>query len=135
MRTILLNVLTAAALALAAPAISQDSPTGSDETVTVNFHDQPLASVLEMFSSNYGLNLVYGPDIEGKVTLNLFEAPVREALNKILAANGFQAVEEGGFVLVVPASSVSGQDEVVASPWEPRVLFLNHMRVSRRLEW
>ncbi len=130
MRTILLNVLTAAALALAAPAISQDSPTGSDETVTVNFHDQPLASVLEMFSSNYGLNLVYGPDIEGKVTLNLFEAPVREALNKILAANGFQAVEEGGFVLVVPASSVSGQDEVVASPWEPRVLFLNHMRAK-----
>lgn len=130
MRITFLNLTTALALALAAPVFSQESQAGQGETVTVNFHDQPLATVLEMFSTTYGMNLVYGPEIEGKVTLNLYEAPVREALNQILAANGFKAVEESGFVLVVPDSGSTDSQAVVASPWEPTILFLNHIRAK-----
>ncbi|MDP6851040.1 MAG: secretin and TonB N-terminal domain-containing protein, partial [Planctomycetota bacterium] len=130
MRITFLNLTTALALALAAPVFSQESQAGQGETVTVNFHDQPLATVLEMFSTTYGMNLVYGPEIEGKVTLNLYEAPVREALNQILAANGFKAVEESGFVLVVPDSGSTDSQAVVASPWEPTILFLNHVRAK-----
>ena len=117
----------------APPVLSQEeSLIPPDETMTVNFRDQDLASVLEMFSSNYGLNLVYGPEVNGSVSINLFDAPVREALQRILSANGFYAIEEDGFLLVKPAHATGDSGEVssVAIAFDPIILRLNHLRAS-----
>ena len=100
-----------------------------EETVTINLSNQDLAEVLEMFSANYGLNLVYGPNVQGTVSLNLKNAPVREALERILAANGFRAMVEGQFLTVVPLANEDGS-LIATTKYEPLVLRLNHLRAE-----
>jgi len=100
-----------------------------DETITVNFQDEDLGAVLEMFSTNYKLNLVYGPDVLGTVTMNFFDAPVEEALRQILAANNFAYETDGNFILVKalptkPSGSSKGTNFV------PSVFYLNHLRAQ-----
>jgi type IV pilus assembly protein PilQ len=101
----------------------------TDETITVNFQDEDLGAVLEMFSTNYKLNLVYGPDVLGTVTMNFFDAPVEEALRQILIANNFDFEVDGNFILVQalpskPAGGAKGSAHV------PSVFFLNHLRAQ-----
>lgn len=127
----------ALALALLRPAPAQEDQDlpfahlDPDARITVNFADEDLRSVLEMFSAQYGLNIVMGPEVGGKVTINLFEAPVRQALEKILAANGFAYTTEGNFILVreLPSGQVQGAGGG-PSPWRPTALFLNHVRAK-----
>ena len=135
-----LCLLTALALA-GSPAFAQEEQEAtplqtidSSERITINFKDQDLGTVLEMFSSNYGFNLVYGPNITGSVSLNLFNAPVDEALEQILAANGYGVVEEGSFMMVVPLDQAMGAMPGGLVPMAPSydavVYFLDHVRAK-----
>lgn len=100
-----------------------------DEAITVNFQDEDLGAVLEMFSTNYKLNLVYGPDVMGSVTMNFFDAPVEEALRQILAANNFVFETEGNFILVKALpSKVTGSSK--GTTLTPSVFYLNHLRAQ-----
>ena len=74
-----------------------------DEKITVNFQDEDLGAVLEMFRTAYKLNLVYGADVLGTVTMNFFDAPVEDALRQILLSNGFTYEVDGAFLLIKPA--------------------------------
>lgn len=116
----------------AAPAQERALPfrhLAADEAITVNFQDEDLGAVLEMFSTNYRLNLVYGPDVLGTVTMNFFDAPVEEALKQILAANGFEYKVDGNFILVQALpSKPSGSSR--GSAFAPSVFFLNHLRAQ-----
>jgi len=125
-------------LAVMAPAVrAQDDPgtpfrhLSEDETITANFIDEDLATVLDLFSSSYALNIVSGPNVGGKVTMNLYEAPVQLALEKILATNGYTYKVEGNFILVTDEQAGSATPlGGGASPFEPQVIFLNHMRAQ-----
>lgn len=99
-----------------------------EEKITVNFQDEDLGAVLEMFSTAYKLNLVYGADVLGTVTMNFFDAPVEEALRQILLANGFDYEVDGAFLLVKPAPQQSAGQRANAHP--PTVVFLNHLRAQ-----
>jgi type IV pilus assembly protein PilQ len=100
-----------------------------DESITVNFQDEDLGAVLEMFSTNYKLNLVYGPDVLGTVTMNFFDAPVEEALRQILAANNFTFETDGNFILVkaLPSKPSGGSK---GTNLVPSVFYLNHLRAQ-----
>lgn len=135
------TAVIAAAILLTGTAAAQDPSAGAqerplpfrhlatDEAITVNFQDEDLGAVLEMFSTNYRLNLVYGPDVLGTVTMNFFDAPVEEALKQILLANGFEYEVDGNFILVkaLPAKP-SGSSRGTAHA--PSVFFLNHLRAQ-----
>ena len=121
------------ALCVVAPAQEAETvqDTAQESTITVNFKNQDLAAVLEMFSTEYGMNLVYGPDLTGEVTMNLFDAPVNDALRRILSANGYAMVQEGGFLLIIEENAAQNEDGVTtASPFEPMVIHLNHVRAK-----
>jgi len=100
-----------------------------DQAITVNFQDEDLARVLEMFSTNYKLNLVYGPDVVGSVTMNLFDVPVAAALEKILATNGYQYEVDGNFIVVEPMPKVATAG-ANRSPYPPTPIYLNHLRAQ-----
>ncbi len=137
----LLTAAVAAAILQTGSAAAQDPAAGgqerplpfrhlaADESITVNFQDEDLGAVLEMFSTNYRLNLVYGPDVLGTVTMNFFDAPVEEALKQILGANGFEYEVDGNFILVKALpTKTSGASRGTAHP--PSVFFLNHLRAQ-----
>lgn len=100
-----------------------------DEAITVNFQDEDLGAVLEMFSTNYKLNLVYGPDVLGTVTMNFFDAPVAEALRQILAANNFTYETEGNFI-IVKALPTKPSGSAKGTSLTPSVFYLNHLRAQ-----
>ena len=99
-----------------------------DEKITVNFQNEDLGSVLEMFSATYKLNIVYGAAVLGTVTMNFFDAPVEDALRQILAANGFLYEIDGTFILVKPAPVQTSGTRANAHP--PSVIYLNHLRAQ-----
>lgn len=100
-----------------------------DAAITVNFQDEDLGEILELFSTNYELNLVYGPDVVGVVTMNFFNAPVREALQQLLGANGFTYETDGKFILVKPRPA--SNPGAAASKFLPTVIYLNHMQAGQ----
>lgn len=138
MRTIP-TILALTALLVAAPALpAQETGQGEEgiaaqDRITLNLKSQDLGDVLEMFSTAYGLNIVYGPEVAGSVTLNLHDVPARQALDQILLVNGFEVEEEDGLLRVVPLTAAAGEEApavVAASPWPPRVIYLNHVRTD-----
>lgn len=99
-----------------------------DEKITVNFQDEDLGAVLEMFSTAYKLNIVYGADVLGTVTMNFFDAPVQDALRQILLSSGFTYEVDGAFILIKPVPPQSGAGRANAYP--PTVMYLNHLRAQ-----
>jgi len=99
----------------------------ADDTITVNFQDEDLGEILELFSTNYELNLVYGSDVLGTVTMNFFNAPVQEALRQLLGANGFTYEVDGNFIVIKPKPA-NLPNNSAASKFLPTVIHLNHIR-------
>lgn len=95
-------------------------------TITVNFQNEDLGEILEMFSTNYQLNLVYGSDVSGTVTMNFFNAPVEEALAQLLRANNLTYDIDGSFIVVQPAAT-GGASSASGSKFPPTVIYLNHV--------
>ncbi|MFT7517314.1 MAG: type IV pilus assembly protein PilQ [Myxococcota bacterium] len=126
-----LTILLTTCLCSLTLASAQQDPfadIGEDSKITVNFHDEDLGQVLELFSTTYKLNLVYGPEIGGTVTMNFFDAPVKDALQQILAANEFELEIDGSFVIVRPKSAILGEVQTVR--YMPTVLRLNHIQAT-----
>lgn len=137
MRTLTLIVLATSLVATAPFLPAQEEggveAIGEQDRVTLNLKDQDLGDVLEMFSTTFGLNLVYGPEVAGSVTMNLFEVPAREALSQVLFVNGYELDEQDGMLRVIAIADVEGEEAPVilaGSPFEPRVVYLDHIRTE-----
>ena len=68
--------------------------------ISLNYHDAELPNVLRLLSKQNHINIVAGKDVVGKVTVSLQNVSLREALDNILKANGFDYMVEGNVVLV-----------------------------------
>jgi len=102
-----------------------------NERITVNFKDTDLREVLDTFSSEYNLNIVTGPNVVGKVTMNLYEVPVKEVFEQVLASAGFTYTVENGFIVVQGAAGIEGGPGAAGpNPYKPKVVFLNHVRAK-----
>ncbi len=101
-----------------------------EERITINFKDQELSSILELFSTTYNLNLVYGDDVDGLVTINLYEAPIPTALLQILATNGYTFIGQDGFLRILSADEVTVETIAAGTGFEPTVVFLNHLKAE-----
>ncbi len=70
------------------------------QIITVEYKDADLASVLRSLALTYRLNLLTGPDVKGKVTINLQEITVEKALEAILKANGLIYSKKDGVIYI-----------------------------------
>ena len=93
---------------LPAYAATPAAPVGTESTIderlqqiiTVEYKDADLVNVLRSLALTYRLNLLTGPDIKGKVTINLQEITVEKALEAILKANGLIYSKKDGVIYV-----------------------------------
>lgn len=98
-----------------APSVAQEEDAlQEEELVTLDYRDADLANVLRSLSYTYGLNLVTSGDVTGKVTVNLKDVTVDEALSAILLSNGLVYSRRGNVVYVNP-----GAPEAVALESQP----------------
>jgi len=68
--------------------------------ITMNYHDAEIPNVLRLLSAQNDVNIVAGNDVHGKVTVRLQNVSLREALDTILKANGYDYLVQGNIILV-----------------------------------
>ncbi|MEC7636205.1 MAG: type II secretion system secretin GspD [Pseudomonadota bacterium] len=76
------------------------------ETVQINFRDADIRSVIESLAEITGKSFVLDPRVKGKVTI-ISPGPINsdllyEAILSSLQVQGFQAVEDGAIIRVIP---------------------------------
>lgn len=97
-----------------------------DQLVTINVRDEELSSLLEALSIQHRINLVAGDQVDGQVTINLFDVELDQALEQILATQDLGYIKQGDFYRIVSREELVAHQNA-AYLVEPRVFWLNHL--------
>ena len=68
--------------------------------VSINFKNADIVDVLRLITTQHGMNLVLGDEIQGKVTLKLKDVSLDKAMNTILSVSGYSWFMEDDIVIV-----------------------------------
>ncbi len=71
------------------------------QLLTVDFNEAEISDVLRILSEEYGLNIIAGGDITGRVTVSFTEVKLDDALTSILRTNGYDYVREGNIIRII----------------------------------
>ncbi|MDD5556256.1 MAG: secretin and TonB N-terminal domain-containing protein [bacterium] len=104
-------------------ALAERPPTEPGR-VTFDFKDADLVNILRIFSVRYGVNIVAGPEVKGKVTIRLTDVPWETALKLILEANNFSYVKTENVIRVL------ARDQMDKEPLETRVFPLSYSKAT-----
>src|SRR5689334_23647066 len=80
-------------------------------TVEIHVNDASLVEVLRMLSLQSQKNIIASKDVHGTVTANLYDVTVKEALDAILKANGYDYREKGSFIFVYTAKEIADMEK------------------------
>jgi len=69
--------------------------------ITLEYVDADIQDVLQVMSIRSGVNIIYGPDVTGTVTISLKDVPFDQAFNTILALKGLTTLPVGDNILRV----------------------------------
>jgi type IV pilus secretin PilQ/predicted competence protein len=129
MRRLAIRAVCAAAILCtgAAPAAASGP---QEDRVTMSLDGEQLSKVLETFALQYRLNIVYGPDVAGTVTMNLFDVPVEEALEVVLAVNGYGFRKNDDMYLVRRLDELQSP---AADPVDVAVVWLDYLTAEEAL--
>jgi type IV pilus secretin PilQ/predicted competence protein len=75
-------------------------PTGSDKRINLDVQEADIHVVLRTLADYAGKNIIASKEVDGTVTVRLFDTPWQEALSSILRAQGYGYVEENGILRV-----------------------------------
>lgn len=94
-----------AAILVAAAALAQDDSAAGTldlqgNTVTLDFEAVDIRSLLGLLAEARQVNIVAGVDVEGTVSVNLYQVPFEQALDAVLGISGFTRYERGGIIFV-----------------------------------
>jgi type II secretory pathway component GspD/PulD (secretin) len=92
----------------AAPAVAAER----GERVTLAATDTELRALLTVLAEGAGVNLVVGPEVQGRVTVRLEDVPARDALEEVIRATGLMIVEP------------------LRAPWGPTVFYVVPVNVN-----
>jgi len=99
-----------------------------DAIVSLQFEDVPISTVLNMMAQQYNLNLVQSGRIEGNISIKLDSVSLEDALQVILASNGYNYYTAGDIIVVKPLElSAAGEMtvEIVDLHYIPPVAAIN----------
>lgn len=104
----------------AAPAATQDAPdeiTGdvsvqggvlhiSKKSISINFYQTDIRTILRAVAEQTGINIIYGPDVIGSVTLKLKDVAFDDALRIMLKMTGLVVEKEADNIIriITPAA-------------------------------
>jgi type IV pilus assembly protein PilQ len=92
--------------------------------VTFDFKDADITNILRIFSTRYGINIVAGPEVKGKVTIRLVDVPWEAALKLILESNDYSYIKKGNVVRVI------SREQLDKEPLETQVFPLSYARAT-----
>src|SRR5947209_6056692 len=80
-------------------------------TVEIHVNDANLVEVLRMLSLQSQKNIIASKEVRGTITANLYDVTVKEALDAILHANGYDYREKGNFIYVYTAKEIQDMEQ------------------------
>ena len=76
-------------------------PAYATRPIYLDVQDASIKSILQLLAEEGGVNIVYGDDVKGNVTINLKNIPWGQALDTILAINDMTKIQEGDIITVM----------------------------------
>jgi len=95
----------------AAPKTAGNNGKGGNGKIELHVKDDQLANVLELLSQQYRLNIVATKGATGKVTADLYDVTVEEALDAICQAVGLGWQEKDGVIYIYTAEQLKAMAE------------------------
>ncbi|BET66384.1 hypothetical protein ASA1KI_13020 [Opitutales bacterium ASA1] len=134
--------IAAVALALAAagtPAFSQEAGTGEEtggagsgvtadrnrETLSVDFPNAEIRTILRNIADLFDLNLVIPETLEGRASLKLRDVTWKQIFDVLLSPVGYTYVTDGNIIKIVSLESLN------VEPSETRIFILNYARAEQ----
>ncbi len=99
------------------------------DPVTLDFDNTDLRDVIKLLSTKAGVNIIYGSDINGSLTLHLSNVPFNEAFRTVLLMSNLATTQIGDHVLRVltPGSLINAQK---SSGLVTRVVSLSYAKAA-----
>ena len=107
--------------------------------MSLDFQGANVASVLRLIADTAGINMVFGKDVDGQVTMQLKDIPWDQALNIVLKTNGLGIKKEGGVYRIAKLSVLQQEEEdrmavkrsqEKAEDLERTILYINYANAS-----
>ncbi|MHB2025364.1 MAG: type IV pilus secretin PilQ [Elusimicrobiota bacterium] len=138
------NILLVSLAAKAAPApskMSSASPPNDSQTpidimnrlptgkITVDFDQTAIRDVLKLFAAKAKINIIYGPDVSGQLTLHLNNVPFDEAFRTVLDMTNLTTTQVGDSILRVltPDTMAKVQTEAATAT---KIIPLNYSKAG-----
>ena len=102
---------------------------GSNDRISLTVRDAPLSAVVGLIAQQHKLNVVASDDMIGNITVTLSDVRLEDALNAILAVNGYTWVRQQNIILI---SRVGGERRVAPAIQgrQTRVFELNYVSAT-----
>ncbi len=81
-----------------------------DTLVSVQVQDKDVLEFLEEYSATTGLNILWNPDVQGKVSGSIRSLPSEQAFRSLMEINGFVVQKKNGCLMVRTSATLSGTD-------------------------
>ena len=119
-----LKPVAAAEPVVAAPVEVAPAQTKGGDTISLDFKDADIVSVLRVLSMKSNVNIVTGPEVKGLVTVRLDNVPWDKALDVILRTYNYVFEREGNII------RVTSRDQMKLEPVETKTFILNYSKAK-----
>lgn len=99
----------------------------SREPITLDYSEAEVREVLDMLAAKANVNIIYGEDVNGTLTISLSKVPFDEAFRTILNVKGLAAQQAGDNILRIGAPATFLAEQKKAMP-QTRVFFLSYAK-------
>lgn len=115
--------------AYSAPASRNIMDSLSREPITFDYSEADVREVIDMLAAKANLNIIYGDDVTGTVTISLTKVPFEEAFKTLLSVKGLAAQQAGDNILRIASPATLIAEQKKAMP-QTRVFFLNYSKAA-----
>jgi type IV pilus assembly protein PilQ len=103
------------------------------QEVSVDFKDTPIDDVLLILAKQANVDIIKSPKVTGMVTATLTEVPLEEALENILASQGYAYIATQNMIRIVPKDEILEAREKLLSRVY-RITYANVKEVEESLK-
>ncbi len=97
------------------------------DPISFDYSDADVREVIDMLAARANINIIYGDDVTGTVTISLNKVPFDEAFKTVLSVKGLAAQQSGDNILRIASPATLLAEEKKAMP-QTRVFFLNYAK-------
>lgn len=85
----------------------------SGKRISMDFKDADIKNLFRLIAEVSNLNIVFGDDVKGKVTIRMVDVPWDQALDVILETNNLGMTRAGNIIRIVPSEKLVKEEQVM----------------------